>query len=350
MRTLSERPLPPRPRVDSGATSTVSLLHGLLQADAELTRWHADGFTHWAHGHAQRVRVEGPLGVDGAPTYWMSFETEVLRGLPAPGALSSAVVGNLNWDECLFTIVEDGGRLVYRARTWFRPRTADHRARELVGRALLANALARSGSERLARWLRDRLPEAGGVEPARSGEARGGPRQGSGGAPGSADTVSAQAQGPSSVDVRPELEALAKDCGETGHRVRYREQDDALYVGGSEAGEAFDLTVRLVDRHPIFGAGMFTLLALPLEGDDPTTSVSSLAARLNRAEWTARARLNSTGAWVVRTSGLLARQAPAYVQFVPHTHLNGSSVRVSFADMLARVRWYSEAIEGGGRR
>lgn len=338
MPVLTERP----PAHQSGAglvTATARLLHGLVHADEAQTVWHADGFTHRLHGHAQRIRVEGPLLLDGAPTYWMSFETEVLRGVPQVAPLTGALASSLCWEDCLFTIAEDAGRLVYRARTWFREATAERLARELAERAVTAHALAASRSDRLAWWLRDRLPGAYGVEPARR-SGRGSPEPAASSSVSLLETYAARGREPLSAEEDPGLEAFGQRCGEVGLRVRYREQSSALYVGGTEAGQAFDLSLKLVDSQPVFGRGLFALLILPLEPDVPAVEVGALAGELNAAEWTARSRLNSTGAWVVRGSGLPGRHDLAYVSFVPRAYLSSTAAMEAFADMMARVRWY----------
>jgi hypothetical protein len=54
----------------------VRQVHELLMVDEDFTLWHEGGFTWWPHRLAQRFRCEGPVEVDGVPTWWIGFETD----------------------------------------------------------------------------------------------------------------------------------------------------------------------------------------------------------------------------------------------------------------------------------
>jgi hypothetical protein len=58
----------------------LSFLHRLLMIDEPWTEWHDDGFTWWAHELAQRYRWVGPINIDDLPTWFLSVETDFLRG------------------------------------------------------------------------------------------------------------------------------------------------------------------------------------------------------------------------------------------------------------------------------
>lgn len=69
-------------RTDHLGWQMIRKVHETLKIDEEWIVWHDDGFTWWSYTNAQRFRFDGPHDVDGTPTTWVTFETEVLRNVP----------------------------------------------------------------------------------------------------------------------------------------------------------------------------------------------------------------------------------------------------------------------------
>jgi len=96
----------------------------------------------WAHRLAQRFRFEGPVDVDGTPVWWLGFETYYLRGVDGDEiAVLTWLFGHnrlTNFGAWVF----EGDRLRIRARVAVMPGEVDERARTLVERAMVVNALA----------------------------------------------------------------------------------------------------------------------------------------------------------------------------------------------------------------
>ncbi|MBW6457389.1 MAG: hypothetical protein K0A98_16025, partial [Trueperaceae bacterium] len=72
-------PLPRPPTAHLGWTALLEA-HRLLEIDDAGTAWHPDGFTWRAFRLAQRFRFEGPVEIDGVPTWWVGVDTACLRG------------------------------------------------------------------------------------------------------------------------------------------------------------------------------------------------------------------------------------------------------------------------------
>lgn len=154
----------PLAALDGTGRRLIDEVRTLLQIDGQWTEWHHDGFTWWAHGLAQRFRVEGPEDVDEVPTYWLSFETSVLKGLPIGHAKALTFVGLQNRVNNLFTARVMGDRLVYSGRAYALPESASDRARQVGHRAIIANALVHAQAEQLAEMYRRFEPAMASVE------------------------------------------------------------------------------------------------------------------------------------------------------------------------------------------
>jgi hypothetical protein len=120
----------------------VRQVHELLMVDEDFTLWHEDGFTWWPHRLAQRFRCEGPVEVDGVPTWWIGFETDCLRGVDPDADAAQAFVCAHNRLLNVGAFVLDGERLTLRARLAVRPDTVRHSAAILTEIAALANVFS----------------------------------------------------------------------------------------------------------------------------------------------------------------------------------------------------------------
>ncbi len=69
----------------------VRFAHRLLMIDEPWTERLDDGFTWCDHRLAQRYRWEGPIDVDGLPTWFLAVDTDVLRGVDDHHALSRSL-------------------------------------------------------------------------------------------------------------------------------------------------------------------------------------------------------------------------------------------------------------------
>jgi hypothetical protein len=98
----------------------------LPMIDDEWTERHDDGFTRWAHGLAQRYHWEGPAPVDDIPTWFLSVETDFLRGGTDPTcALAFRNRANDTLELGAGAVVLDGDRIRLRTRTYAMPESAE---------------------------------------------------------------------------------------------------------------------------------------------------------------------------------------------------------------------------------
>jgi hypothetical protein len=134
-------PIPQAPTDHVGWQATLEA-HRLLMVDPAWTTWHGDGFTWWAHRLAQRFRFEGPVDVDGTPIWWLGFETDYLRGVDGDETAALTWLFGHNRLTNFGAWVLEGDRLRIRARVAVKPDEVEERARTLVERAMVVNALA----------------------------------------------------------------------------------------------------------------------------------------------------------------------------------------------------------------
>lgn len=148
---------------------SIGLIQDLASLDERWVVWHDDGFTWWSGELAQRVRFEEPDG--GGDVWWLSFETDCLRGFGNFSMSPWALAQELNERAGVFVAVAEDDRLRLRGRTPFTAIDAPVGAFQLWERALLSNVAARAIS---------RLPRAKvgfGVCPDASGHPEHGTRE-----------------------------------------------------------------------------------------------------------------------------------------------------------------------------
>src|SRR5688572_25128113 len=68
--------------LDAERLELLDIVRQHLQIDAEHTQWQEDGFTWWLAGHAQRFRAYRTTAADGRSVTWLSFTSDLLRGVP----------------------------------------------------------------------------------------------------------------------------------------------------------------------------------------------------------------------------------------------------------------------------
>lgn len=324
---------------DATVREAIRQLRTFLQLDDTWTTPHEDGFTWWAHQHAQRFRVEGPHDVGGEPAYWASFEAYAVRGLRDDDPALRNALNDLNHEGGLYTAVAHEGRLVLRARTSFTRRTSSRRTLLLAERAVIANVAAATKSSELTGLPRRYGRTLADAEPDRTAHPTSGMRAEPDDVLNWLDTWAAQAAAPLRPDRRPNLDTLATDCAAAGRRVSFDEHRTILHISGSEGDTAFNLALDLAVRHPVLGPGMIARLVIPLDRGLPWGTAAELSKRLNQAEWTTRVPLLGFGTWTVAISGLGKRHDLAFIRYRPHMTLEPRAGAEEVQDMAERVRW-----------
>lgn len=332
---------------DSGQLGWDALrfVHRLLVIDEPWTQWHADGFSWWAHSLEQRFRWEGPIDIDELPTWFLSVETDFLRGVTDQEA-GQAFVNR--WNERLEfgvgALVLEGERVRLRSRTYAMPESAEERARLVASWGIIANAVA-SQLARLHADTPEQLVELG-IDPAWVSDASTHPESGVRDEPDEMLTVVGAVYRPEGRE--PASEAIDLGLDQAVHHF--------LATGNEAVGGEFARTVLVqwlarcgactwrLERafeHPTLGYGVRSRLVIDLEGEALAPS-RALAARLNALEVAAAAPLIGGGAWAVTDEGGQLRLV--HTMFSPNAEL-----RARWAPMLAgnawfRTRWVADAL------
>lgn len=322
-------------RVKQEAIATVL---DLLQVDEDWVQRHDDGFTWWAHEHAQRFRVEGPHQVDGRPTYWLSFETEVAKNLPADSGMLRSIVVRMNWDDATYTAAVENERLVYRSRTSFAPATMSYRSHLLAERAIAANGFANSHLERALDGVHRFVPFSEAVVPARTPHPVNGWRE----TPSAMLSVfrSYEENGgrPVRPERRPDLGSLKRSLEASSHTVTIGNGGTTLHADSPENGIEYTFGVDQKASHPLLGGGTSTLLSVRFK-PGAAGEIWSLAQRLNDSEWTTHQPLFGLGNWAVRSRPHLRRHELAYTRFWPNSTVGPRTGEEDVAELERRLEW-----------
>lgn len=330
--------------LDHNGRHLIQTVYDLLKIDPQWTEWHEDGFTWWAQGLAQRFRAEGPEQVDGIPTYWLSFETSVLRGVAQDAPEVHALVGMQNRMNNLFTTnVTADGRLIHWGRVYALPESVTHRAKQLGERAIISNVMATRQADATVTFLTGRGLAA---EVDHSGHPVCGRRA-------EADEMLTVLEAtylpfgaaPLPPAKRADFSELATSIKRRGLEPLASEDGQHLGVVGDIEGLAFGLHLDLMARHPVLGSGMLALLQVPLGTGLTVSEVNQVALQLNDAERTARWPLNSLGSWTAATApaaeegGAGAPLKLAHATFYPALSLNHGVAVEALTDALQRMEW-----------
>lgn len=132
---------------------TLLEVHRLLEIDDARTAWHADGFTWRAYHLAQRFRFEGPVEIDGVPTWWVDVDTACLRGADPVSERALAWIGAQNAANRLGALVLEGDRVRLRSRVAVQTDSMSGRVRLLAEWATVANLFAHGQAQALEEGL-----------------------------------------------------------------------------------------------------------------------------------------------------------------------------------------------------
>lgn len=337
---------------DAIGMQMIEQIHDFLKIDSEWTEWHDDGFTWWAHDLAQRFRFEGPRDVEGIPTYWLTFETEVARDLPRCSKEIRALVAADNGANRLFetALVED--RLVFRGRTYALPETAASRVRLIANQAIVANVFASKRVGSYVSALRRLAGPASQIEPAFSSHPANGSRLERD------EMLSVVDQVHLPEGLVPVAPAQAPDLGQVAKLVSHADVVATLSADEQQLtvefpNDAQKLVLRLSyrDRHPVMGNGLSVSLVLPLVAGFNSDLAGSLADALNNVEWKAPTTIVTSGAWVAAGTG--AEDDPLRLEhkvFYPNLNLKARAADNVLTDAFHRSRLiYAITQSAGGR-
>lgn len=341
----------PLAALDATGRQLIEEVHSLLQIDEQWTEWHADGFTWWAHGLAQTFRVEGPEDVDEIPTYWYSYETSVLKGLPADNGTVLPFVGLQNRVNNLFTARVVGDRLVYSGRSYALPESATDRARQVGHRAIIANALAHAHADQLAELYQRLEPTLAGVEVDRSAHPTEDVRR----VPDDMLNVIDQSYRrvglvPMPMERVGDFERWARQFESAGMKARVHQNGSSLIVANHQTRYPYLVKVDAAIPHPTLGFGMLVRLSIPLL--DSVVKVDELdgfVARLNDLELNAKRPLVSLGSWVRDEQTGEGEQAAVaqvtYATFYPNGLVGPGVAFGAVVEAEQRVEWFGGVIE-----
>ena len=355
-------PMPdePHPGLDPVGRRALQAIRARLMIDPEWSEDHGDGLSWWSHRLRQRFRVEGPIDLDGLPTWWASFETDVAAGIEGSEEAKGLIAYAANRVSNLYATVVEGDRLKHRARVYFLPETLEHRIALLTDRALLSNVDAHRIAETFVGQGATIGLNGGALRVDASAHPTSGPRE----VPDEMLTVRdtifvplGQAEAPR--ERRPDLAAAARYLAGVTRpdlEVRVGRSDGSGLGTTFLSGDAMGAyNVQLGVRHPILGLGALSLLRLlPRAGfaaedasDEGFAAARRACERLDAAEWRVWRPLLSLGAWVPDRVGASDTLALTHATFHPNaTSVPGLGTDLA-ADALVRYAWAAGFVRGG---
>jgi hypothetical protein len=323
----------------------VRFVHRLLMIDEPWTLWHEDGFTWWGHELAQRYRWEGPIDVDGVPTWFVSVETDFIRGATDRGqALEFVNRWNASLEFGVGALVWEDGRIRLRSRTYAMPESVEDRARWLASWGIVGNAVA----SQFARIHGANPVElvTFGFDPSWTVDASehrdSGPRE----TPDEMLSVIGASYVPEGR--QPARETVNVGLDEAVHFL----MGAGVEAVGGDFGRALAASWRAsygritwrVERafpHPTLGYGVRSRLIVDLDRERSAPS-HELAQRLNVLEGTEAQALIGGGAWAIsddeESSGLV------YTSFFPNAGLRGRMVPIITGNARVRGGWLGRAL------
>lgn len=324
---------------------TIRFVHRLLLIDEPWTEWHDDGFTWWAHELAQRFRWEGPIDVDGIPTWFLSVETDFIRGATDRArALEFVNRWNASLEFGVGALVVEGDRIRLRSRTYAMPASAEDRARWLSSWGIIGNAV----TSQLGRMHGSSPAEmvAFGFDSSWTVDASGHPTSGrrvtrdemlsvieasslpQGRQP-ARETVNLGLDEAVHVLMAAGVEAVGGDFGR------------ALLARWRDSYGRFTWRVDRAFQHPTLGFGMRSRLIVNLDRDRYALS-PELAQRLNALEGTEAQALIGGGAWAVSEDE--ASAGLVHTSFFPNLALKGRLALVIAGNARLRAAWLGDAL------
>jgi hypothetical protein len=336
--------------------------HRLLDIDDTHTAWRPDGFTWRAHRLAQRLRFEGPVEIDGVPTWWVSVDTACLRGADPASERVLDWVAAQNAAHRLGALVLEGDRVRLRARVAVREGSMPERVRLLVAWATVANLYAHGLAQSLEEGLAARLASPAleldvGDDPAGSDGDR---------LRDELVRVVARAAGAATPDRVRDLGGVVQvglthggwvsSDREAGWvRIRFAWGLQGLRetpFGGVVFREFADdppvveLWAESGPRHPVLGAGTLVRLVVPAPAGVSMGEGVRWANRLNLAELGAPLAMSSLGAWGWRPAAAGLGDAWVWGAFFPDATAYPLLPGLEVKEAVARAHW---VVGGPGR-
>ena len=354
----------PRPRAPGDQLGGRVLLEvrEILEIDDAHTAWHPDGFAWRAHRLAQRFRLEGPVTIDGRPTWWVGVETDCLRGVDPASERVWAWIAAQNAAHRLGALVLEGDRVRHRARVAVREGALPARVRLLAEWATVANLYAHGLAQSLEEGLGARL-----ASPALALDVGDEPPGGDGDELRDA-LVRVVVRGADAVvpDRMRELGGVSQvglthgawvssDLEAGRVRVRFAWGLQGLRetpFGGvvfrefADGPPVVELFAEGGARHPLLGAGTLVTLAVPApEGVSAAEGVRSANA-WNLAELGAPLAMSSLGAWSWRPAAAGLGDAWVWGAFFPDAAAYPLLPGLETKEAIARAHWF---VGGPGR-
>ena len=323
----------------------IRFAHRLLMIDEPWTQWHDDGFTWWAHELAQRYRWEGPIDIDGLPTWFLSVETDFLRGATDRArALEFVNRWNASLEFGVGALVVEDDRIRLRSRTYAMPESAEDRARMLSSWGIVANAVA-SQLGRIHGSDADELASLG-FDASWEVDASGHPDSGRRDAPDEMLGVIGAMYVPEGRQPARETVLLGMD-----QAVHWLMGAGAEAVGGdfhrvvlAQWRAPYGQPTWRLERehqHPTLGYGVRSHLVVELDRERYALS-RELAQRLNELEASEAQPLIGGGAWAVSEDG--ASRSLVHTTFFPNAGLKGNLAPFIAGNMWFRAGWLGRVL------
>ncbi len=335
--------------------TTLLEAHRLLEIGDADTTWHPDGFTWRAHRLAQRFRFEGPVAIDGVPTWWVGVDTACLRGADPASDRVWAWIAAQNAGHRLGALVLEGDRVRLRARVAVREDSMSKRVRLLAAWATLSNLYAHGLAQPLEEGLAARLaspaleldvgaePDEGDADRLRDALVR----------------VVADGAGAAAPDRVRDLGGavqvglthggwVSSDLEAGWVRVRFawglrglRETPFGGVVFREFADEppVVELWAEGGARHPLLGAGTLVRVVVPAPAGVSPAEGLRWANRLNVAEHEARLAMSSLGAWGWRPAASGLGDAWVWGAFFPDATAYPLLPGLEVKEAVARAHW-----------
>jgi hypothetical protein len=345
-------------------------VHRLLEIDGARTAWHADGFTWRAYRLAQRFRFEGPVEIDGVPTWWVDVDTACLRGADPVSERVLAWIGPQNAANRLGALVLEGDRVRLRARVAVRPDSMSGRVRLLTEWATAANLFAHVQAQALEEGLPATL-----ASPALEFDVGGGPAGGDGDVLRDALVrVYARGAGAVAPDRMQGLGGVVqvglthggwvssdREAGWVRIRIAWGLQGlretpfgGAVFREFADNPPIVELWVDGGPRHPLLGAGTLVRVVVPAPAGVSLAEGVRWANSWNLAELGAPLAMSSLGAWGWRPAAAGLGDAWAWGAFFADATAYPKLPGLEAKEAIARAHWFvtgpGRAMRPGGAR
>jgi hypothetical protein len=345
-------------------------VHRFLEIDDAVTAWHADGFTWRAHRLAQRFRFEGPVEIDGVPTWWVDVDTACLRGADPASDRVLAWIAAQNGANRLGALVLEGDRVRLRARVAVREDSMSVRVRLLAEWAtvakLFAHGLEQSLEEELGAVLASPAleldvgddPTGGDADRLRDALVRVVARAAGAVAPDRVQDLGGVVQvglthgGWVSSDREAGWVRIRFAWGLQG--LRETPFGGVVFREFADAPPVVELWAEGGPRHPLLGAGTLVRLVVPAPAGVALAEGVRWANCWNLAELGAPLAMSSLGAWGWRPAESGLGDAWVWGAFFPDATAYPKLPGLEVKEAIARAHWFvngpGKAMRPGGTR